>query len=89
MQELGEGLLPGDRKFLDLVANDFKEMDYRASGGYTPPESDPRKCEPVTPGEKGGFQFRIEKNRLEPFPRCNEILCQVRDKCTRLVRESV
>ena len=72
----------------------LEERELRKGGGYTPPDGDPRKCEPTLPatlaGEtKGGFDHRIEHKALSPFDRCGRICCQVQDACTRSVQEEI
>lgn len=87
-----DGTPPDGVALLKEVEQIFHEEGLVKSGGYIPPDEDPKKCEPIrpsTPDAKGGFEIRVEYGKQEPLDRSNRIACQVRDKCTALVKEDL
>lgn len=74
------------------LVRDFQRMQHEEklarAGGYIPPNSDPRQCEPAhlaSSGDKGGFEYRVTNGATRPFDHCNKIACKVREQCTALV----
>jgi len=88
----GDGLDHEGRAFVadcTLILDNFRIAN---AGGYTPPDGDPGKCEPTptaSPGNKGGFDYRVEHKRTLPFDRCGEIGCTVQAECTALVLKTI